>query len=65
VALSEINELVTPAEAAAMVTLSVREIYAKEKAGNFPKSVDLSNRKKAFVKSEVQAWIDKMIEGRT
>ena len=63
-ALSDNNMLITPAEASAMTALGVRTIYSKEKKGEFPKSVSLGGNKKAFVKAEIQEWIEKMIASR-
>ena len=47
---------VSPGRASEMTTLSGRQIDRLVAAGKFPKPVELSDRRIAFVKSEVLAW---------
>lgn len=39
-------------------------IMAKEKAGEFPKSITVGYRKTMFVEAEVEAWIQALIATR-
>ena len=47
-----------------MVSLSRTAISKLRAAGRFPKEVALGERRVAFVKTEVVAWIDERIDAR-
>ena len=59
------NRLLTVKEVMALTALTSDAIYLLEKKNEFPMCVRLGYRTKAYVESEIQTWIDKMIEGRT
>lgn len=62
----EVDEIVfIPIEEAARLSgLSRRTIYNKVESGDFPKPVKLSERRIAFVQSEVVSWQRALMEGR-
>ncbi|MBN7759979.1 AlpA family phage regulatory protein [Nitratireductor aquibiodomus] len=54
----------SPKEAAAHVCLSRPLLTLMAAEGQFPKPVRLTERRIAFVRAEVQAWIDGRIAAR-
>lgn len=48
----------------AMTGLSRSTIYARAKAGTFPRPVPLGNQLSAWIESEVQAWVQARIDER-
>lgn len=56
--------LIPPKEAAAMTSLSRVMLSMLADAGQFPKPVKLAERRIAFVRVEVEAWIDQRIAAR-
>lgn len=48
----------------ARVGLSKSPLYAKIKAGEFPKPVPLSNQAVGWLESEVEAWLQERIKQR-
>lgn len=56
--------LISPKEAAAATSLSRSLIALMAAEGQFPKPVELGVRRIAFVRAEVDAWIDSRIAGR-
>lgn len=56
--------LISPKEAAAATSLSRSLIALMAAEGHFPKPVELGVRRIAFVRAEVDAWIDSRIAGR-
>lgn len=51
-------------DAARVTSLSRSQINALRLAGLFPAAVRLGERRLAFVRTEVEAWIDEKIAGR-
>jgi len=49
--------LISPKEAAAMTTFSMPTLRAMANDGHFPKPRQLSDRRIAYVRAEVEAWI--------
>jgi prophage regulatory protein len=58
------NSLVSIADAAAMTSLSRSSINVARAEGRFPAAVRLGEKRIAFVRSEVQAWIEARIAAR-
>ena len=58
------NTLVSLNDACRMTSLSRTAINRKRAAGDFPVAVSLGERKIAFVRAEVTAWIDARIAAR-
>lgn len=56
--------LMSPKEAAAAVSLSRPLLTMMAAEGHFPKPVRLTERRIAFVRAEVQAWINEKIAAR-
>ncbi|MGY6568521.1 MAG: helix-turn-helix transcriptional regulator [Salinarimonas sp.] len=56
--------LISPKDAAAAVNLSRPALYYLAESGQFPKPVRLTEKRIAFVRAEVEAWIDQRIQGR-
>lgn len=56
--------LMAPKEAAAATSLSRTLLALMAAAGEFPRPVKLGERRVAFVRSEVEAWIDQRIAAR-
>lgn len=56
--------LVAPKDAALMTSLSRPMLSLLAAAGQFPKPVQLGERRVAYVRAEVEAWIDSRIERR-
>ncbi|GGF82161.1 hypothetical protein GCM10010924_06840 [Rhizobium wenxiniae] len=57
--------LMSPKEAAAETTFSAVQLTLLSATGHFPKAVQLSTRRIAYVRSEVTAWLDERIARRT
>lgn len=53
--------LIRRKEVQAMTGLGASSIYAEMAKGNFPKSIVLSERRVAWIESEVSAWIAERI----
>ena len=56
--------LVSLKEATRMTSMSRTMLNRYRAAGRFPASVSLGDKRVAFVRSEVQSWIDSRIAGR-
>jgi len=56
--------LISMKDACALTSLSRTMINRLRAAGRFPAAVELGDRRVAFVRSEVLAWIDERIAGR-
>lgn len=56
--------LMSPKEAAAATSLSRPLLTLMAAEGHFPKPVRLGERRIAFVRAEVEGWIDSKIEAR-
>lgn len=56
--------LMAPKEAAEATSLSRTLLALMAKAGQFPASVPLGERRIAYVRAEVEAWIDARIAAR-
>ena len=56
--------LMAPKEAAEATSLSRPLLMMMAEAGQFPSPVQLGERRKAFVRAEVHAWIDLRIAAR-
>ncbi|MBB4002632.1 helix-turn-helix transcriptional regulator [Aurantimonas endophytica] len=56
--------LIAMKDASAMTSMSRTLILALMREGRFPQSVQLGERRYAFVRAEVVAWIDAKISGR-
>jgi prophage regulatory protein len=48
-----------------MTGLGASSIYQLQREGNFPQSVQVSERRVAWVESEVSEWVSKRIAART
>jgi prophage regulatory protein len=57
--------LMAPKEAAAATSLSRTLLTLMAAEGQFPKPVPLGERRIAYVRREVEAWIDERIAART
>ncbi|MER9868946.1 AlpA family phage regulatory protein [Mesorhizobium sp. M0136] len=53
--------LIAPKDAAAATSLSRTLLILMAEAGGFPKPVSLSERPSAYMRAEVEEWIDKRI----
>jgi len=66
--ISAINDnlprLMSPNEAATATTFSKTMLSLMAASGKFPAAVELSERRIAYVRSEVEAWIDARIASR-
>jgi prophage regulatory protein len=58
------SRLMAPKEAAAETSLSRTLLTLLADAGQFPKPVKLGERRVAYVRSEIEAWINERIAGR-
>lgn len=56
--------LMAPKEAAAATSLSRTLLSLLAAAGEFPKPVKLGERRTAYIRAEVEAWIDQRIAAR-
>lgn len=56
--------LITPKDAATATSLSRPLLTLLAAEGQFPKPIQLTERRIAFVRSEVEAWIDARIAAR-
>ncbi|PND21085.1 transcriptional regulator [Ensifer sp. MMN_5] len=54
----------SPKEAAEATTFSRTMLTLLAEAGTFPRPVQLGERRIAFVRAEVEAWIDSRISAR-
>ncbi|MND43601.1 AlpA family phage regulatory protein [Agrobacterium tumefaciens] len=57
--------LISAKDAATETTLSAVQLSAMAAAGLFPKPIQISERRHAYVRSEVTAWLDQRIASRT
>lgn len=58
------SRLMTPKEAAEATTFSRTMLTLMAEAGKFPQPVPLGERRIAFVRAEVESWIDGRIAAR-
>lgn len=58
------KQLLSIKEACQLTSLSRTTIWHKVKADEFPKPIELGGIRKAFIKSEIDAWIDSRIAER-
>jgi prophage regulatory protein len=56
--------LIAPKDAAIATSLSRPLLSLMAEAGEFPKPVKLGERRVAYVRAEVEAWIDQRIAAR-
>ncbi len=56
--------LMAPKEAAQATSLSRSLLVLMSKEGQFPQPVKLGERRTAYVRAEVEKWIDERIQGR-
>lgn len=56
--------LVAPKDAAVMTSMSRPMLSILAEAGQFPKPVQLAERRIAYVRQEIEAWIDQRIAAR-
>lgn len=56
--------LMSPKEAAVMTTFSRTMLRLMSESGLFPRHVELGTRRIAYVRAEVEAWIDARIAAR-
>ncbi|MBB4272822.1 helix-turn-helix transcriptional regulator [Rhizobium mongolense] len=61
---NDLAVLVSLNEAAKMTSMSRTMVNKYRASGRFPQPVDLGDRRVAFVKSEVMAWIEAKIAAR-
>ncbi|MES5097568.1 AlpA family phage regulatory protein [Agrobacterium sp. BA1120] len=57
--------LISAKDAATETTLSTVQLAAMAAAGLFPKPIQISERRFAYVRSEVTGWLDERIASRT
>lgn len=57
--------LISPKDAAHETTMSTVQLAAMAAAGLFPKPIQISERRHAYVRAEVTAWLDERIARRT
>jgi len=62
--MSEVPALISVNEAAQLTSLSRTAIFNLRAQGKFPKAVPLGEKRVAFVRSEVAAWIEQRIAER-
>lgn len=62
--MSEVPALISVNEAAQLTSLSRTAIFKLRSQGKFPKAVPLGEKRVAFVRSEVAAWIEQRIAER-
>ena len=55
------QRLINRKEVEDRTSLKASSIYGKMRDGTFPKCIKLSDRRVAWIESEVQAWIDQCI----
>ena len=58
---TESNRLIRRKEVQAKTSLGASSIYALMKQGNFPQSLKLSERRVAWLESEVDQWVTERI----
>ncbi|MDK1372948.1 MULTISPECIES: AlpA family phage regulatory protein [unclassified Sinorhizobium] len=56
--------LMSPNEVAAATTMSKTLVRILTLEGRFPKPVQIGEKRIAYVRAEVEAWIDERISGR-
>jgi len=61
---NHLPRLMAPKEAAIATSLSRPLLALMSEAGQFPKPVRLGERRIAYVRAEVEAWIDEKIAAR-
>jgi prophage regulatory protein len=61
---NDLPRLMSPKEAAAETTFSAVQLTILSATGHFPRAVQLSARRIAYVRSEVTAWLDERIASR-
>jgi prophage regulatory protein len=59
-----VPRLMAPKDAATAANLSRPALYYLAGKGQFPKPVRLTEKRIAFVRAEVEAWVDERIAGR-
>lgn len=59
-----VPRLMSPREAAASTTMSRVLLTMMAKEGKFPSPVQIGERRQAYVRAEVNAWIDSRIAAR-
>ena len=59
-----VPRLISMNDTAKLTSLSRSTINVYRVAGDFPQAVPLGERRVAFVRAEVEAWIDEKIAGR-
>ncbi|MEW9617438.1 AlpA family phage regulatory protein [Shinella sp. S4-D37] len=60
-----VPRLMSPKEAAASTTMSRVLLSLMAKEGRFPCPVKIGERRTAYVRAEVEAWIDRTIAARS
>lgn len=63
--MSEFPSLISVNEAAKVTTLSRTAIFKLRSQGKFPKAVPLGEKRVAFVRSEVEQWLEARIAERS
>lgn len=62
--MSEVPALISVNEAASLTSLSRTAIFKLRSQGKFPKAVPLGEKRVAFVRAEVAAWVEQRIAQR-
>ncbi len=62
--MSEVPALISLNEAARMTTLSRTALFKLRAQGKFPQAVALGEKRVAFVRDEVAAWVEQRIAER-
>ena len=62
--MSEVPALISVNEAAKLTSLSRTAIFKLRSQGKFPKAVALGEKRVAFVRAEVAAWVEERIAER-
>jgi prophage regulatory protein len=62
---NNVRSLISLNDICRLTSLSRTAINKMRDAGRFPVAVSLGNRRVAFVRSEVMAWLDARIDART
>lgn len=60
----ENNRLIRRKEVQDKTGFGASSIYAEMAKGKFPKSIQISERRVAWIESEIDAWISERIESR-
>lgn len=61
---TENNRLIRRKEVQAKTGFGASSIYAEMAKGNFPKAIQISERRVAWLESEIDAWIAERIQNR-